>query len=78
MLELIVIALVSTAVAFALVWLWRKLTEFKGATMASLSNNRNTELKLSSQQGYVNLPNAMAERALLSKRASGNRKPWGW
>ena len=78
MLELIVIALVSTAVAIALVWLWRKMTEFKGATMASLSSNRKTELKLTSQQGYVDLPSSMAQRAVLSKKASGNAKPWGW
>lgn len=86
MLELIVIALGSTVVAFFLVWLWRKLTEFKGATMASLSANRNTQLKLTSQQGYVSLPNSMANSAMANKAAGravlrkshGSRKPWGW
>lgn len=79
MLELIVIAIVATAVATCLVWLWRKLTEFKGVSLVSLSGNNNAELKLTQQQGYVSLPGARAHNVMLSKqRTGGSRKPWGW
>lgn len=78
MFEIVIIALTSTAVAFLVVWLVRKLTDARGASQASLSGSR-SEMEISQQQGYVSWDSlATGRRASRKPQRKGNAKPWGW
>jgi len=78
MFELVMIALTSTVVAIFAVWLFRKLTQSRGASSASLSASR-IPTDVAQRPRHRNLDGAVGgRRASRKPRGGGDIKPWGW
>ena len=78
MFELVLLAMACTASALIIVWLWRKLAEFSGSTVDSLSGKK-SRLKPNQRQEHASWKGMVRrKRAKRLPQDRVNAKPWGW